>query len=404
MGFHSVSPKIRIEISGNHDSTVLNKIKYAGLCAEEIERKEEKLVLNIKKEDYGKVEKIIKNCGCQCQVVREIGIYFRLKRIRNLYSYVTGVLICAIILYMVSLFLWNIEFEGNHTITDEQLQAYLQKHKIHTGMFLSGVDCNGLEAGIRNEYFDVTWVCAEIKGTNLIIHIKENYNKEISVEEKDPYDLVAKHHSVVDSIITRSGVPQVKKGDIVKKGDVLISGAVELFDDFGEKISTEFVHADGDVFGKTTFSYQDSFDLKHTERIVEEKSKNNGYVEMFGITFEKKLKDDKPYYVIDEYENLKLFGNFYIPVRIGMKKQFFYENTTRSYTKQEATEIAEGNLRLFLKSLEEKEMQILEKDVKIDVGKKKCTAKGTVTVIESLAKVAPIHYQEEGTTEADERN
>lgn len=404
MGFHSVNPKIRIEITGDDYNRLLNKIKYAGIYVEEVQIKDEKLTVSINNKDYEIIEKIVNSEGFKCDIIKEIGLYFKLKKISNLKSFIVGIAICGIILKVVSLFLWNIEFEGNHTITDEQLNFYLKTNNIKTGMFVSEIDCNALEAGLRNEYFDVTWVCAEIKGTNLIIHIKENYNKEISMTETEPYDLVAKHNSVIESVITRSGVPLVSKGDVVKEGDVLISGAVEVFNEYEEKLFTDFVNADGDVYGRTTFSYEDSFALDHTEKIVEGKAKNNLYIDIFGMTFEEEVKGEKPYYVVDEYKNMKLLGNFYIPVRLGIKKQIFYRNVTKKYTNKEAKQIAEEKLELFLKSLEEKEMQIIEKNVNIDVGNDKCISKGTVTVLEPLAKVSPIHYREEGTTDIDERN
>ena len=57
-----------------------------------------------------------------------------------------------------------------------------------------------------------------------------------------------------------------------------------------------------------------------------------------------------------------------------------------------------------MKQLGEKEMQIVEKDVKIRVGNGKCVANGTITVLEQLSKVSAIEYKEEGTTGTDERD
>ena len=38
---------------------------------------------------------------------------------------------------------------------------------------------------------------------------------------------------VIKEIITRSGTPMVKPGDVVRKGDILVSGIIEVMDDFG---------------------------------------------------------------------------------------------------------------------------------------------------------------------------
>ena len=44
-------------------------------------------------------------------------------------------------------------------------------------------------------------------------------------------DLIAAHDGKVISIVTREGTPQVHAGAKVKKGDVLISGKVEVIGD-----------------------------------------------------------------------------------------------------------------------------------------------------------------------------
>ena len=54
--------------------------------------------------------------------------------------------------------------------------------------------------------------------------LDENYNRTIKEQENSPYNIIANCDAQIDSIITRTGVGNVKKGDKVKKGDLLISG------------------------------------------------------------------------------------------------------------------------------------------------------------------------------------
>ena len=92
----------------------------------------------------------------------------------------------------------------------------------YVGEYKGKIDCDEIEKKIRNKYSDITWVCAEIKGTNLIIHVNENYNRTIKEQENSPYNIIANCDAQIDSIITRTGVGNVKKGDKVKKGDILL--------------------------------------------------------------------------------------------------------------------------------------------------------------------------------------
>ena len=54
------------------------------------------------------------------------------------------------------------------------------------------VDCEALEAGMREAFPQITWVSARVSGTRLVIQIKENkiIQAKTTVKE-DPCDLVS---------------------------------------------------------------------------------------------------------------------------------------------------------------------------------------------------------------------
>ena len=54
------------------------------------------------------------------------------------------------------------------------------------------------------------------------------------------------------SIVTRSGVPLVKVGDQFKKGDILVSGTLEIKNDAQETIGYEYTSADADLYARTS--------------------------------------------------------------------------------------------------------------------------------------------------------
>ncbi len=76
----------------------------------------------------------------------------------------------------------------------------------------------------------------EVKGTRLIIHIKENEDADYGAipEPDQPAELVAKTDGTVVSMIVRSGTQKVQIGQLVKQGELLVSSKIEVLDDSGE--------------------------------------------------------------------------------------------------------------------------------------------------------------------------
>ena len=54
--------------------------------------------------------------------------------------------------------------------------------------------------------------------------VSEDGSKDAGDETQDAMDLVAAKDGTITEIITRNGVPLVKAGDSVKKGQILVSG------------------------------------------------------------------------------------------------------------------------------------------------------------------------------------
>ena len=108
---------------------------------------------------------------------------------------------------------------------------------------------------------------AEIKGTRLIVHIKEN--EDVKVDEpkaQEPVNLVAEKSGTIVSMIVRSGTPAVEEGMEVEEGQLLVASLVEIPDDNGEISNTYYVHADADIVLQRTEHYTRSFSMEYEEK------------------------------------------------------------------------------------------------------------------------------------------
>lgn len=126
--------------------------------------------------------------------------------------------LCLGMLYVVTDYIWAIEFVGNFQISNEELGDFLDEERVYYGMKKETLDCEEMEKRLRESFPNITWTSIYFEGTKLYVEVKENEKKEPVVEEMQGTDLIAQESGTIMSIITRNGVPKVKIGDVVEVG------------------------------------------------------------------------------------------------------------------------------------------------------------------------------------------
>ena len=91
--------------------------------------------------------------------------------------------------------------------------------------------------------------------------------------------------------------------------------------------------------------------------------------------------------------------NFYLPVYLVRQTYLGYKNEQKTYTEKEAKRLASENLKKYLDDLEEKGIQITEKNVIIERTKKKYVVKGTIGTLKSIVSYQPTKIIEQSSEE-----
>lgn len=371
------------------------KVRFVNLCRNnnlkiwKLYNDENTIIMNCDKNDFKKMKPLRKKCHGTLRIKKRVGLYFRAIRQKTHTCFLIGILLFLIMGKLLSLFIWNISFDGNYSYTNVELMRFLNSNKINNGLLKSDIDCDRIEYLLRTNYSDITWVSAEIKGTKLIIHIKENFDGYIAKNETKSYDIVSGIHGVITSIITRSGVPKVKAGDEITEGQLLVSGILDTYGDNETFISRRFVPADADIFADVVLEYKDEFELLHQNKKYTGEKNNIYTINILGkkiylSLFQKKFKLSD---VITTDKQLSITDNYYLPLSAGKITVREYITEEAVYTEEEALSIAEKNLEIFIKNLQEKGIQIIEKNVTISCDEKFCRASGTIKVNQQIGDV-----------------
>ena len=75
---------------------------------------------------------------------------------------------------------------------------------------------------------------------------------------------------------------KIKEGQAVKKGDILISGVVEVTGDFDAPLSTHLVYADGDVVLTGSQNYHSVLEMEYQEKVYTGKERKRISLRGFG--------------------------------------------------------------------------------------------------------------------------
>ena len=296
----------------------------------------------------------------------------------------------------------SIEYVGNLQVSDDELSDFLAQESIHYGMKKSSINCEEKEKRLREAFLNVTWTSIYFEGTKLYIEIKENEKSEpVQIETKGT-DLIANEAGTITSIITRNGVPRVKAGDTVEQGQVLVSGGVPVYDESQTVIDYQIYDADADIFIRTPIEYNCSINSGYPVMIYTGNRVNTGFVQIGdyyidGLSLwdfvEKYLspkKDETLYETATEKHQVVLLDNIYLPVYYGKidRKEYYIKYFT--YTDEEMKSKLSDNFKKFISGLEQKGVQIVEKNVKMEKNSSGMELNGSLLVVKQTGEAVDI--------------
>lgn len=361
---------------GKFSERFFNLCKFKNIQLWGIEKLNETYECYIKLKDFYKLKSICKKTFVKVKIIERKGFPFFVEKIKKRKSYCVGFICFVIAIYISSLYVWSIQIDGNKRITDDLVLNHLKKQNVVLGTSKKMIDCEMLVKSFRQEFEEIAWGSVYLDGTNLCIKIKENLVSEsFSVENDQINDIVAKSNGKITEIITRSGIPKVKIGDFVNKGDLLITGVISVMNDNKEIVSENYVSADGDILAETIIDYADKIDSSHFIKIYDKKCDYKILFQLNNKLIELGFNDKGKNYSETHMEVLSL---------LAIKSNYNYQLQEKIYTMYEREEILKRNFEWFCNELRNAGVTILENNLKIIHDSKKSYASCTIRVEESI--------------------
>ena len=395
---------LRVRVWGFSPERFMNLCSNKGILLWDIVREGDVYYMNITLKGFWEIRPIAKKTGTRVAILERYGLPFFLPGLLKRKMFVLGLVLTVAFWMLSSLFIWDIHLSGNYQITDDVFQNFLKENQVRIGMRRDDLDIQELEKQIRRQFPQITWASARLDGTKLLIDIKEN-DAPMSTEERENTpgtDLVAEYDGRVVSIIVRSGVPKVAIGDTVEKGTVLVEGKVPVYNEDATVREYSYVDADADIMLEHASAFTASLPFDHIEKKYTGREKSSHYIKLGERSWA--MPEDRPFLVYDSVireSRPLMLEKLSVPVFWGTVTYREYQNMEYKYTEEEAKAHLNQKLMDFLAELEEKGVQIIEKNVRIEKGSEAWALTGEFLVQEPVGKSAETERIEVGETGTD---
>ena len=407
---------LRVRVWGFSPERFMNLCSNKGILLWDIVREGDVYYMNITLKGFWEIRPIAKKTGARVAILERYGLPFFLPRLLKRKMFVLGLVLAVVFWTVSSLFIWDIKLNGNYQITDDVFQDFLKENQVRIGMRRDELDIQELEKQIRRQFPQITWASARLDGTKLLIDIKENdapiATREHAVDEKHSMggaqdapgrDLVAEYNGRVVSIIVRSGVPKVAIGDTVEKGTVMVEGKVPVYNEDATVREYYYVDADADIVLEHASEFTASLPFDHTEKRYTGREKSSHYIKLGDRSWA--LPKNRPFLVYDSVikeSRPLMLERLSVPAFWGTVTYREYQNVEYKYTAEEAKDHLNQKLMDFLAELEEKGVQIIEKNVRIEKDGASWVAVGEFLVREVVGKSVQTQKTDIGETETNE--
>ncbi|MBQ7358669.1 MAG: sporulation protein YqfD [Lachnospiraceae bacterium] len=374
---------IYIRISGFAPERFVNLCGNRGIFLWGIQKEDEVYFMYMKLKDFFLIAPLVRKTKVKVVLLKKIGLPFLVPEIYKRKFFMLGLVTTFWLWWISSFFVWKIDLVGNVQITNEDILRTLQEQNVMVGGMVKNVNYEELEKFLRNTYNEIIWISVKQNGTILEINIKENTTILEEPKEEKACDLVATVDGKIKDMVVRKGVPLLYIGQEVKSGDVIVSGRIEILNDDTTVREVKMVHSDADVW----IEYQLPVNIVIPKVYIEKyytgrTEKDYKLLLNGGRSFETKRKISFQNYdqiwETKEYPKVLLWN---VPAHIIciFSREFYeieYENDLN-----EASQKLEDAFRVFLVNLNEKGVQIISKDVRIEEGSDRWILTGTVTAL-----------------------
>lgn len=231
--FHLLSGYVEFEVRGD-SSRFFNVAAKRGFTLWGFERENGLPIAKTKPGSYKSLRPVCRRCHVKLRLRKKRGIPFHAARLKKRKGLIAGAVLAMAVYLFFSSFFWGVSVSGTQRVTEKQILESAKKQGVYVGASKLALNPKRASKGILSQLPQLSWASVNTDGCFLEVVVKEGKEKPEIRDYERWSNMIAVREGRVVQLEAQQGRPEVKLGDIVKKGDLLISGLYqEKVDPYG---------------------------------------------------------------------------------------------------------------------------------------------------------------------------
>ncbi len=310
---------------------------------------------------------------------------------RHRYGMLAGVICALLLLFFSQQFIWRIDVVGNESITTGEVLGFLEKYGLHTGTYIPNINADRIQNRMLIDSNDIAWVSVNVSGNTATVEIRERDAEGKPQGKESPANLISSKQGKITMVQIMNGNAVVRDGDIVQKGQLLVSG---LFNSPTQGFTV--TRAEGKVYAETTEEFYVKIPYEYDKKVYTGAEYCNKYLNFFdfSVKISKNYGNEGSLYdkisIMDSYSFL---DGENLPISKTTEKYLEYQMIRSVRSKEEAEDLAYFELSQKIAEVTN-DATLLRKVIVPEIHDDFFALRCVIVCIEDIAQTSEFEYSE----------
>lgn len=212
---------------GNSPERILNSAARAGVNLWNVKSRNGRLTAHVAKSQYKEMRPLARKSRLRLRICERHGLPFIVHKYHKRTGVLVGVIVFAAVLYVLSLYVWEVQISGNVELSTDQVEQVMSEIGISPGTLKKEIHAGLMEQSIMVRLPEVSWVSINMQGSQVKIELRESVVPPKIIPNDEPCNITAAYAGQILRLEVYTGTAMVKNGDAVTPGKLLVSGIVE---------------------------------------------------------------------------------------------------------------------------------------------------------------------------------